>query len=1627
MADNSTENPEVNIASGTYEVLRKRLSDGAVSLSEKLQKLNVSRKEVFGSIETKLIATERINTQNNCVPRDMIPVGNKFIFGYNVFVGLRSEVLPKDVFSIYTYNENFKEETLELINNAEFEKEFKDVYKYYKTTVFTKFVEIGPFLFMVFQIGKLASDFKAFKWQINEDDSLTYIGSRYDHEVANPAQHEFEWKKVTRDAHRKGDEPHVSILDRVFVETIKGDLTIKVEDNTNDGKGIYSEAVDNKDQTLDDADYHYVDLGSIILLKIKPYQEDPRYFIFNEKLSTVVRVDAIETACLLLPDDQGIIFPNGFYLQNGASKTFELDIEGVGFDKKIVSPNGEDNLYVFYQESTGTYSLFSYNIINQKAAKPIICSGYSFFDDGSLCYFSADEDPQKHHVIQIWQTPYTETGIADSGDASNYLYKIGNKDVVKAMSEGNELVGLLKKGENYQDLYYDIKKLSTDVLDSYYWLNKSEAFNISESIEEIKSTAELAIDEFDKVVRARKNTNEISGEVFLKLDNLIKKLKSSNYDKIYDFVEVLSVIRNLRGEAISLRDLRYADLEKIEGYEEILSKLNETQSESCIQFLLKKESLNPYSEKVLTIEGEIAKVLKVQTCNIVNETINKTAGELEMLIDVVSNLKIKDTTQTTKIVDNISKIYSKFNQLRSKLRGIKKSLMLREGKSEFAAQIKLVEQSLGNYIDISDTQEKCDEYLNKVMVKLEELEGRFSDFPEFIEIVIQKREEVYNIFENKKAQVLEQFNKKSNALLNSANRILKGVKNKLSQMDSVSEINSYLASDIMVDKVRDIIKQLEEMKDSVKADEIQSKLKSTQEDSIRQLKDRKELFVDGENIISFGKRKFSVNTQPLDLTIVPKGNDMYFHLTGTNFYDKLEDEAFYQFKKYWSLHLPSENKAVYRSEFLAFSLYKEIESGDHEDTLHFSEEELLEFVQKQMASRYEEGYLKGVHDFDAAKILRKLIELNQSIGLLRFSNESRVKAQLFWKYGLDEAQRKVVSDKIKSLSLLLSVFPSSNEMDDLISNISLQIDVFAEGNELLQGESIDSSKYLFEELKSNSRFVIDHKAWGFKDAFNKFLVNGKHKETYLNSLKKFSETNVEKFVFVKKWVDSYADSISFDEAGICLEAAMLVMDNSYEVSQVSNVETGTIVSGLVGEHSKVSNGELSFKFIDFVKQLSAFEKVEVPNYKAFLKLKKTLVSDFKETLKLEEFKPRVLSSFVRNRLINEVYLPIIGDNLAKQIGEAGENKRTDLMGMLLLISPPGYGKTTLMEYVSSRLGLIFMKINGPALGHSITSIDPALADNSATRDELKKLNLAFEMGDNVMIYLDDIQHCNPEFLQKFISLCDGQRKIEGVYKGKSKTYDLRGKKVCVVMAGNPYTESGDKFQIPDMLTNRADTYNLGDILGGSEKAFKLSYIENCLTSNSVLSKLSSKSQKDLYSLIEFAETGNSENLRLESNITSDDITEITSVLKKLFVARDVILKVNQQYIESAAQSDEYRLEPVFKLQGSYRDMNKISAKIVPIMNNEELEEILTAHYESESQTLTSNAESNLLKFKSLTGYQSEADLERWNSIVDQFKKNNKYNGVGGDNMGKILLEMDEFNLGLKSLKEVIENGLNGVD
>jgi hypothetical protein len=313
------------------------------------------------------------------------------------------------------------------------------------------------------------------------------------------------------------------------------------------------------------------------------------------------------------------------------------------------------------------------------------------------------------------------------------------------------------------------------------------------------------------------------------------------------------------------------------------------------------------------------------------------------------------------------------------------------------------------------------------------------------------------------------------------------------------------------------------------------------------------------------------------------------------------------------------------------------------------------------------------------------------------------------------------------------------------------------------------------------------------------------------------------------------------------------------------------------------------------------------------------------------------------------------------------------------------------------------------------SLDPANAPNATARQELEKLNLGLEMGNNVMLYLDDIQHTHPEFLQKFIALCDGTRRIEGVWKGQSKTYDMRGKKFCVVMAGNPYTESGDVFKIPDMLANRADIYNLGDVLSGQEQQFALSYIENCLTSNQVLAQLALRDMQDVYKLIAMAKGEEVASTDLSHTYSSAEINEIKTVLQHLFAIQEVILKVNLQYIASAATAEDYRREPPFKLQGSYRNMNKMAEKISAVMNHEELMQLLGDHYMGEAQTLTSGAEDNLLKLAQLRGVMTEEQQTRWQEICSAYSRKQS-SSLDGDPTTLAVNQLSQMALSLEAIK-----------
>ncbi len=1625
-----TNQPAETLDAGTYEIIRKRLFAQRDDLSQRLGQLNDARKEVFRAIDFTLLANQRINTENNCVSRGIMAFGKLCIFGYNVHFGLRSDIQLSDVFSIYRFEDNqFVPQPLDLINDDQFVNDYKNLYKYYRDSIFSRFRRTENYLYMVFQTSKNVDDLKAFKWLI-KGDKLIYQDDRSIHEVKRAEQHEFKWMKTTLEDRRLGIHPHVSVLDKIFIEAVGGDITFKIEDNTQTGKGIYAEKVENKDQQLDDAEYYYADLGNLILVRIKPYQESYRTFVFNTRTKEVHNIPMLNDAGILLPDHHGVIFPNGYYLQNGEYKIFDNDLSNLEFFRKLASPNGEDFLYIFYQHERNIYVLMSYNIIRQQVETPIICNGFTLFGDGMLIYFRSEDDATRHHQVQIWQTPYQQTLVENPEKHSNKLYKIGNKDIVKAMAECQEVIYLINKEDSYEGLYEDIVKKSNDIVDAYFWISDDAAFRISDPLKEFKGIANIAIDEFEKVQAQKKHAAQQLTAAVDKVNALMFSIKHAKFDTLDSLVKLLAETRRLQGEVIELGNVKYADMTRVDELKTQLGGTNTSLSAKTVEFLLRDEALVPYEEKVVAEKAHVEEVTKVIDANKVDENCKLISSELELLIDILNSLKIEDTTQATRIIEKISLIFSSLNEVRAQLKRKIDSLRSREAVAEFSAQLTLLEQGVVNYLELATSPAKCDEYLTKVSIQVEELESKFADFDEFIGKIADKRDEVTKAFDGRKAQLIEQINRRTSSLEQIGLRVLKNIENKAQSFKTNEEIQSFFSSDLMIDKVRQLVDELKSLGDVSKAENLENSLKTSLEDALRVLKDRNELFVDGQQIISLGTYKFTVNRQPLDLTVVRRDNRLFYHLTGTGFFHELHNEHLAAYRDYWEQETVSENAQVYRAEYLAWQAF--LEKGKTKDF------DPKAFITHKAEQSYSESYIKGVHDYDAMRIYETLEAANKELEILSYTPRVRASAQLFW-HSLEDTQKDKLVKMIASASSVLKAFPESDNYKYVVERLSdlspgpspqERGDVLSAALPLNstiplpcgEGGRGERSAYLFREFATSPSFTKSEQAETLKKNFIHYLGKKNFLHQFETDIRDESFDLMERFHLTCNWLGSFMDeSGKYEQLRKYLEeaACLLLFDTNggYTLHKSGDqIET----SDLKGSHTVIVSGLYTQDYHRFVDKMVYFTETCVPAYNEFTRLKETLVADFKKALKVNELKPRVLTSFVRNKLINEVYLPLIGANLAKQLGVAGENKRTARMGMLLLVSPPGYGKTTLMEYLAKTMGLTFVKINGPTIGHSITSIDPAEAKTSGAREELKKINLSFEMADNVMLYLDDIQHCSAEFLQKFISLADGQRKMDGTFDGESKTYDLRGKRFCVVMAGNPYTESGEKFRIPDMLANRADVYNLGDVIGGSESLFRLSLLENAMAENPYLQKVGSKSFADFYQLIQYVETGNEALLNLEGNHTRQDVDDFIAVVRHTMQVREVVLQVNQQYIASAAMKDAYRTEPPFKLQGSYRDMNKMTSLILPLMNTTEVDTLILNHYESEAQTLTSDNEANLLKLKEIADKLTDTDRNRWETIKTIFLKNNKLAGIGHDNpMGQVIAQLAQFNEGLEGIKTVL--------
>ncbi|MEV0714159.1 DNA repair ATPase [Asanoa sp. NPDC050611] len=1593
MADVQTQ--PTSLDAGTYEVLRDRLAARSAELARRAEELNARRLAEFGSTELRLVGTDRVRTEHNCVPRDIVPAAGVMLFGYNVFLGLKPETTVGDVFSLhrfmrdgdaFRFDDVAAAEVPGLLDDETFQRDFAELYRYYKETRLATLREVDGKLLAVFQTGPRPEDVRVLRW--TTAPNVSYVDNRGERDHVFPPSHDFEWVETTRDDHVLGRHPHISIAGEVFVETVGGDLTLKVEDNTESGEGIYSEPVEQPLQSLADADVHWARVGPLILLRIRPYKESAwRHLVFNTRTKGVVRLDGIGQACQRLPEDHGIVFPGGFYLTTGVVKTFETDTADLVFERVIRSPNGEDVLYVFHALAEGRSLLLPYNLIRKEVATPLSCHGYSLFDDGTLVIFRATSDePTRVHPMQVWQTPFQSDAYAARQPAgTGALARVGNADLVRGISDALSVARMVGEMSPSIPVYEALIATCVRVFDHYHWLGEAELCDLRTPLAEVRATAEQVLDEYEKVEALTTAAATALEAAAADIASLVRRVNGEAPTGTDGWIRQLAELRRAQGHLETLRELRYVDVARIDALATELSGQLDAAARRAVAFLERDDAFAGYRDEVDRLATEGAEAPTVAAVGPVNEKLIEQADALRLVTDVVGTLDIADATVRTTILERIGEVLGGVNRARATLDARRRDLAAIEGRAGFAAEFALLNQAVTGALAAADTPEACDDQLGRLLLQVENLESRYGEFDDFLTELSTKRTDVYEAFSARKQALVDDRARRADRLVESADRILISVRRRASTIDTLDDVNTYFAADPMVAKLRSVADELRALGDAVRAEELDGRVKAARQEAGRALRDRVDLFRDGGETIQLGRHRFAVNTQAIELALVPHEGALAVAVTGTDYRAPVDDPEFASTREFWDQPLVSESPAVSRAEFLATSI---LATADL-DALRAAAAggTLADLVRRAAEERIDEGYERGIHDADATAILDALLRLHAAAGLLRYPPVARSAAQLFWAFG---SPNQAWQRRAASLARARAVFGGSPAIDELEAELGAAITAFGLLDHPLAGE------YLFEELAAGSNgFVTSAGARALVTEFRKRLGRPKARE-FDEDLRALGDDLAARHQLAEAWLTAFANG--HDDLAEAVAIELCGADLPRYDSSASLTAT---VDGLLATHPRIAERRLTLRLDEALTRTREFRDRRVPAFRDYQRKRAVVTARAGSRLRLDEHKPRVMAGFVRNRLLDEVYLPLIADNLARQVGAAGDGKRVDQSGLLLLISPPGYGKTTLMEYVASRLGLVFVKVNGPALGTGVTSVDPASAPNATARQEVEKISFALEMGSNVLLYLDDIQHTSPELLQKFISLCDAQRRMEGVWDGRTRTYDLRGKRFAVCMAGNPYTESGKRFRVPDMLANRADVWNLGDVLSGREDLFALSYVENALTANPVLAPLSTRERGDVELLVRMAR-GDSSVLpdQLAHPYPAVELAQIRSVLTKLLRVQDVVLAVNRAYIASAGQDDAARTEPPFLLQGSYRNMNKLAERILPVMNDEELETVLDDHYLGEAQTLAAAAEANLLKLAELRGRLSAAQAQRWAAVKAAYLRQKALGGADDDPMAR---------------------------
>ncbi|MGW7239819.1 DNA repair ATPase [Streptomyces sp. NPDC054804] len=1602
----------MGVEDGTYQILRARLADRAAELGRRAASLNSRRQEAFGSRPLELAGSARPRSGGAATACGVVAVRPDVLL-----LGTSAPDLDAGLLSLHTLDGSTlgPEKVPGLLDDERFHRDLAELLRYYRDARLTDLRRTASGrLLAVFRTGENEGDLRVLSWQLGTD-RVEYLGNHGERDLPQPPVSELPWTTTGREHHADGRILIQGGEGAVSVATTGGSLTVRAHPGD---RSLFREAVDEPLQSLADATVAYAATGPLLLLRIRPYNEPAdRYLVVNTRTGSVRRQDSLGRGARLLPAEQGLIFPGGYELADGSHRVFRIGGGAAGtggassassassaggtagagagsvadrsaadelrFDAVLPSPNGEDLLYVLSRPGRAQVLLLPWNTVRREAASALHGAAYALLPDGTLVLLKPDHEPVRTHELQLWQTPFQSADHAAAqpvGDGP--LARIGNADLVAGIADCLDVVrGATAAAQENRttaspELILDACAKATD---RHYWLAGT---GLLEPLAELRATAEQLVAEQARLRQLSARAAQALDQAAAEAAALVRRSHGEPPADADAWTVLLTELRRAQGRTRTLRELPQLDLAALDGVEADLAAELAAATERAFAFFAGPDAFAAPLAAARRAAEEAASIATAAEAARLADRLTEQADALATVTDLVTGAADADPSAGTAVLLAIGEVLAAVNRARAVLTTRRRVLLDAEHRAAHAAESALLAQATTAALSAADSPAACDDQLARLLLRVDALEARFAEAEDLAADLALRREEIRQAFAARRQTLLDEAAARADRAAASARRALQALSRRLAGLGSAADIHAAQAADPMALRIRAAAGELRGLDDRVRAQELEDGLLGAVRTALRELRDRADLSEDGGATVRLGRHRFAVRREPVELTLQPDGDDgLAFVITGTGYRRPADLPEMPAGREFWTQPLVSESPTLYRAEYLAASLLATATGEPGEP--------LLDQVRRAAERGYDEGYERGVHDHDAAAILGALLRLRAGAGLLRHPAEVRATAQLFWAHGATDAQRAAWQRRARSLALARVHFGAEGHFGPDGAAPATAPSAQATASSELAAELTDAvaeftaavgllpvpraGDYLQEELADPQEgFATGVAARTLLDGFRHTAAA----PVLTSDLVALGTDLPARHQLAGAWLGSYA-AMHAEGEGVPEAVAHLCAPDlpRYEIT----APVGETVDGLLGTHPRVRDGRLTVRIDELPQRARVFREQRAPAFRAFQRQRANVLVAERARLRLDDHCPRPLAGFVRNQLIDQVYLPLVGDNLAKQLGTLDTTGPADRSGLLLLLSPPGYGKTTLLEYVADRLGLLMVRVDGPALGTGTTSLDPDRAPDAAARREVEKIVFALEAGSNVLLHVDDIQHVSAELLQKFIPLCDAQRRVEAVSDGVARSFDLRGRRFAVCLAGNPYTANGRRFQIPDMLANRADVWNLGEVLTGHQDLFALSFLENALAANPVLAPLAGTDPADLALLAALAD-GDPGAQADQLAHPVHDLDRVLATLTRLRRVQQTVLAVNSAYIASAAQEDTDRLEPPFLLQGSYRTMVQLAARIDPVQSDTEVEALLDDHYLAEARSLGSAAEANLLKLARLRGRSTPEQTARWHAL-----------------------------------------------